>query len=80
MHLQVKKNKFDRQKIISVIGGGVFPPSVSIISPTSGDVCSISDVINFSTTVNDNEDGDLTNSIVWTSDIDGEIGIGGVFD
>ncbi len=55
------------------------PPTVSITSPTDGSVFDSGATIAFQGTANDTEDGDLTASLIWTSDIDGEIGTGGSF-
>ncbi|MFQ5894266.1 MAG: S8 family serine peptidase [Nitrospinota bacterium] len=55
------------------------PPSVSITSPTDGSTFDSGATILFEGTASDTEDGDLTASLVWTSDIDGQIGTGGSF-
>ena len=55
------------------------PPAVSISSPQDGATFDSGVTINFSGTANDPEDGDLTDSLVWTSNIDGEIGTGGSY-
>ena len=53
------------------------PPTGDITSPARGDEFLTTDTINFSGTGRDTEDGTLTGeSLVWTSDIDGEIGTG----
>ncbi|MGA1870656.1 MAG: hypothetical protein ACMUJM_19150 [bacterium] len=52
-------------------------PVVSIISPNDGTTFDSSEVITFEGEAMDNEDGDLSASLVWTSSIDGEIGQGG---
>jgi len=56
------------------------PPSVSITSPADGSTFSSGATISFAGSASDTEDGDLTASLVWTSDIDGQIGTGGSFD
>ncbi|HSF17629.1 MAG TPA: metallophosphoesterase [Vicinamibacteria bacterium] len=55
------------------------PPSVSITSPTSGASFDFGESIHFSSTALDVEDGDLSTAVFWTSDLDGEIGLGGSF-
>ncbi len=55
------------------------PPEVSISSPEDGAIFDSGATINFSGTASDPEDGDLTSSMVWTSNIDGQIGTGGSF-
>jgi subtilisin family serine protease len=55
------------------------PPTVTIASPANGASFSTSDVITFTGSAGDGEDGDLTASIVWTSNLDGVIGNGGSF-
>jgi hypothetical protein len=55
-------------------------PSVQINSPASGATFAIGQSINFVGSGNDPEDGVLQGgSLVWTSDRDGQIGIGGTF-
>jgi len=55
------------------------PPSVFITSPVDGSPFDSGTGILFEGTASDTEDGDLTTSLVWTSDIDGQIGMGGSF-
>lgn len=55
------------------------PPSVAVTSPTDGDEFSSGATVSFAGTATDTEDGDLTTSLSWTSDIDGSIGSGGSF-
>jgi hypothetical protein len=55
------------------------PPTVTITSPADGAEFDSGATIAFSGTASDTEDGDLTDSLVWTSSIDGEIGTGGGF-
>jgi len=54
-------------------------PTVSITSPADGSTFDSGATILFEGTASDTEDGDLTASLVWTSDIDGQIGTGGSF-
>jgi hypothetical protein len=56
------------------------PPTVSIASPNDGDSFESNTIITFQGTADDPEDGDITSSLVWTSDIDGQIGTGGRVD
>ncbi len=55
------------------------PPTVSITSPADGSTFDSGATILFEGTASDSEDGDLTASLVWTSDIDGAIGTGASF-
>ena len=54
-------------------------PSVTITTPGTGAVFTEGDLIEFSGTAVDIEDGDLTGSLAWTSSLDGTIGSGGSF-
>ena len=56
-------------------------PTVSITSPADGSTFDSGATILFeaTTTATDTEDGDLTASLAWTSDIDGNMGTGGSF-
>ena len=62
-------------------GGGSAdnPPTVSIDNPADGASFSSGASISFSGSASDGEDGNLTGSLVWTSDQDGQIGTGGSF-
>ena len=55
-------------------------PEVTIVSPSTGSSASESDSVSFVATANDAEDGDISTAIVWTSDLDGEIGQGSTID
>ena len=55
------------------------PPVVSITSPLDGSSSIETDLVSFSGTASDSEEGDLTASLAWTSDLDGAIGSGGSF-
>jgi PKD repeat protein len=55
------------------------PPTVTITAPADGATYASGATIDFTGTASDAEDGDLTASLVWTSDIDGQIGTGGGF-
>ena len=59
--------------------GGDNPPNVSIDTPLDGANFPSGTSINFVGSATDSEDGDLTADLVWISDSDGEIGIGGSF-
>ncbi len=52
-------------------------PVVSITSPSDGSSNNSGQSITFTATANDAEDGSITSSIRWTSDIDGDLGTGG---
>jgi len=54
-------------------------PTVSITSPADESTFDSGAAILFEGTASDTEDSDLTASLVWTSDIDGQIGTGGSF-
>jgi hypothetical protein len=55
------------------------PPNVTITSPTEGACFDSGAGIIFVGSASDPEDGDLADSLVWTSDRDGQIGTGGSF-
>jgi VCBS repeat-containing protein len=54
-------------------------PVVLINTPANGATFNTGNAVSFSGTASDFEDGDLTASLVWTSDLDGQIGSGGSF-
>ncbi len=60
-------------------GGGNTAPVVSISSPVNGASFASGETISFSGSASDTEDGDLTSSLVWASNLDGQIGTGGAF-
>ena len=60
---------------ITVIDGNQ-PPTVTITSPEDAAFLPIDSETNFVATANDPEDGDLGNDIIWSSDIDGNLGTG----
>jgi len=62
--------------IVNVLDSG---PDVWIISPSAGDTYVFPASINFNGTATDTVDGDITASIIWTSDIDNYIGASGFF-
>ncbi len=55
-------------------------PTVSIVTPLDSTNYFHGDTVSFSATATDEEDGTLTgSSLIWTSDMDGQIGIGTAF-
>tara|TARA_R110000782_G_scaffold24264_2_gene62747 strand:- start:1921 stop:3846 length:1926 start_codon:yes stop_codon:yes gene_type:complete len=64
-------------------GGGGGPantaPSVSIATPANNASFTQGDSVSFSASASDNEDGNLSSSITWTSSRDGAIGSGASF-
>jgi hypothetical protein len=63
-------------------GGGTTPntsPNVTISDPSDGVSFSSGSSITFAGSASDDEDGDLTASLVWTSSLQGGIGTGGSF-
>jgi subtilisin len=54
-------------------------PTVSITSPADDSAFESGVSVDFAGTAIDSEDDDLTASLIWTSDIDGQIGTGGSF-
>jgi subtilisin len=61
-------------------GGGNNPPTVNITSPSDGASFASGASISFSGSASDSEDGNLTSSLVWTSNLDSQIGTGGSFN
>jgi len=60
-------------------GPGNSVPTITITSPADGSTFDSGASIDFAGTASDTEDGDITSDLVWTSDIDGQIGTGGSF-
>ena len=60
-------------------GGTNTPPVVTINSPANNANFASGASISFSGSATDAEDGDLTSGLVWTSNLDGQIGTGGSF-
>jgi CubicO group peptidase (beta-lactamase class C family) len=58
---------------------GATPPTVSISAPADGTSVTSGDPVDFAGSANDEEDGDLTAALRWTSDLDGPFGMGGSF-
>jgi hypothetical protein len=55
------------------------PPTVNITAPADGATYASGATIDFAGAASDAEDGDVTASLDWTSNIDGQIGTGGSF-
>jgi hypothetical protein len=55
------------------------PPVVEITSPATGSSFDSGETILFTGTASDAEEGNLTDGLVWESNLDGEIGAGGNF-
>jgi len=70
-------NIFD--PVLIAVGGTNTVPSVSITSPTAGSSFASGEMIDFAGTAIDTEDGNLTGSLEWTSNLDGPIGTSGSF-
>jgi len=66
---------------LAYLGGGTTntAPVVNITAPTSGASFTTTDTITFAGTAVDSEDGTLSSSLVWTSNISGQIGTGASF-
>lgn len=54
-------------------------PSVTISAPANGASFPVNTAIQFTGSASDPEDGNLTGALVWSSDRDGTIGLGGSF-
>lgn len=52
------------------------PPSVTITAPTNGSIFTEGTIVNFLANATDAEDGDLSDQVIWTSDLDGLIQVG----
>ncbi|MEQ8770065.1 MAG: hypothetical protein RIB60_06105 [Phycisphaerales bacterium] len=55
------------------------PPAVTITSPTANADFAVGASVSFAGTATDTEDGTITGSLAWSSDLDGSIGTGGSF-
>jgi matrixin len=60
-------------------GASSAPPTIAISSPSNKSSVASGEVVNFSGSADDAEDGSLTAAIKWTSSVDGTIGTGGSF-
>lgn len=58
---------------------GNTPPSVVVGSPLSGSTYDLEALIPFGGSASDDEDGDLTPNLTWSSSLTGALGIGGSF-
>lgn len=58
---------------------GIAPPALNILSPSDSDNYAEGASVSFSGTGTDLEDGNISGSIIWTSDLDGIIGNGDSF-
>jgi hypothetical protein len=56
------------------------PPNIIIEAPLNNATYSEADVFTLLATANDNEDGDISSQIEWSSDIDGRLGVGTNFN
>ncbi|MCP3961800.1 MAG: hypothetical protein GY719_28490, partial [bacterium] len=65
---------------VDVVVPSNFPPAVTITAPADGSTFVGADSIAFSGTADDPEDGDISAGLVWSSDVDGQIGTGGSFN
>ncbi len=66
--------------VISVARVNNSTPDVSIDNPSEGSVYPVGEQVDFTATAEDAEDGSLSgSSLVWESDVDGEIGTGASF-
>ncbi|MEO0631599.1 MAG: GC-type dockerin domain-anchored protein, partial [Planctomycetota bacterium] len=54
-------------------------PTVTIASPGNGSTFTEGDSVDFTASADDDEDGDLSGDLDWTSSLDGSIGTGGSF-
>jgi hypothetical protein len=66
-----EQNPADNKEVFSYTVNGL--PVVSIISPTSGAGYLNTDIIDFTASASDLEDGDVSNDIVWVSNLDGTL-------
>jgi PKD repeat protein len=65
---------------VATFSSGANPPTVTITGPADGATFASGATISFAGSASDAEDGDVTTNLVWTSNIDGQIGTGGSFD
>ena len=64
---------------ISDVDFGIGVPIVAITDPADGSISVSGDLVTFTGTASDPEDGDLSASLDWTSSLDGAIGTGASF-
>ena len=55
-------------------GGGNTPPSVTITAPADGSSFNVGDMISFTGTATDTQDGDIAAGLTWNSSINGNFG------
>lgn len=55
------------------------PPSVTISSPANGSTVTQGTTVNFSGSATDTQDGNISGFLVWTSNLQGQIGTGASF-
>jgi len=55
------------------------PPEVTITAPDNGSSYNLNDSITFSGSAIDSEDGNISNSLTWVSNLDGVVGRGATF-
>jgi hypothetical protein len=67
------------QTLQLVEGSSNLPPNVTINSPADGLVVVEGTLVNFDGTADDVEDGDISASLTWSSNIDGALGVGATF-
>jgi subtilisin family serine protease len=60
-------------------GSGNTPPTVSITAPADGTTVPLGTPVTFTGSATDQQDGDLTSQLAWTSNLQGPIGSGGSF-
>ena len=65
-----------RLNVTSIGDAGNLPPSVSITQPLEGENFDVGEMITFTATAADNEDGDLSGSLAWSSNPAGLTGSG----
>ena len=61
----------------SQCGGGNLPPTATITTPADGSTFEEGTSISFDGSGNDQEDGDVTSSLIWSSSINNALGNGG---
>jgi hypothetical protein len=59
------------------IGAAGTPPTVTIQSPAAGTIVTFGQLVSLRASATDAQDGDLTSSIAWSSNLDGSLGTGG---
>ncbi len=66
-------------QVTVTVSSGNTPPSVTISAPADGATFAAGAVIAFAGSATDAQDGNLTSSLSWSSNLDGAIGSGGSF-